>query len=194
VPFPNVTVFPDGTATNSEGTPVVLPTAQPAPAGTPAAAPSAQATAGVSSGAVISLAVPADAAGDFMVDVMLGGVTNPYVAFNIYVTFDPSILTAILVKPGTALAPTPDETFCVRAPASTGTIGLGCTVLQASTATNGLLATIKFHQVSAGTAQLHLRTVAEGSSTTGTYISTPRPGSQLLPDVVTLVDGSVTLP
>jgi len=129
------------------------------------------------------------------VEVKLDGVTKPYVAFNIYVTFDPSILTAIAIKPGTALASATDEPFCVRAPAAPGAVGLGCTVLRASSAaTNGVLATIEFHQVGAGTTLLHLRSVAEGAATTGTYIATPRPGSSLLPDAVTLIDGSVTLP
>jgi hypothetical protein len=165
------------------------------PAGSALAAPSAQATAGVSSGAVISIIAPADATGDFIADVKLDGVTKPYVAFNVYVTFDPSLLTALVIKPGTALAPTPDDTFCVRAPATPGAVGLGCTVLQASSsATNGVLATIKFHQIGAGTTRMRLRSVAEGSAITGTYIVTPRPGSQPLPDVVTLIDGSTRLP
>ena len=194
-PFPNITVLPVGTATNPEGTPVVLPTAHPPSAPSAAAAtPGAQATALTVSGTTISVAPPPNAAGDFDVDVKIDGVAKPYLAFNVYVTFDPAILAAIVIKPGAALSPSPDGMFCARAPATAGAVGLGCTVVQGPpAATNGVLATIRFHQVGAGTARLHLRSVAEGAATTGTYTSTPRQGAQPRPDIVTLVDGTVIL-
>ncbi len=189
-PFPNITVLADGTAVNADGTPVALPSAIPALTVIAAATP-----ARIASGATISIATPPDAAGDFDVDVRIDGVTTPYLAFNVYVTFDPALLTAIVATPGTALSASPEGMFCVRAPATAGAAGIGCTVIQGpSAATNGVLATIRFHQAGAGIAQLHLRTLAEGATTRGTYISTPKPGAQPLPDIVTLIDGVVTLP
>jgi hypothetical protein len=167
---------PETTRTNADTTPV------------------AQITAGFASGATISIASPADATGDFNVDVKVSGVTTSYQAFNVYVTFDPAILTATAIKPGTALAESPNARFCVQAPAPAGAVGLGCTILQGpSMATNGVLATITFHEVGPGSAQLHLRTVAEGGAATGTFIYTPQQGAETRPDIVTLIDGAVTV-
>ena len=192
-PTQNVTVAANGTATNPQGTPVVLPTTSPASTGGATATVGTQ-SAGVTSGARIFIDAPAEVSDDFTVDVKVDGVTKPYVAFNVYVTFDPSVLEAIVIKAGTALAPTPDEMFCARVPPSAGAVGLGCTVLESSAAAaNGVLATIKFRRLGTGTSQLHLRTVDEGGAATGTYISTLNGDADLRPDIVVLNDASVVV-
>jgi hypothetical protein len=184
--LPDVTVNAGGTATNSQGTPV--PDGGPAATGTPQ--PVAQGTAGVR----ISIEAPAEASDDFAVDVKVDDVVTPYVTFNVYVTFDPAVVVATNIRPGTALAQTQEAMLCAKAPAVAGTVGLGCTILERpSAATNGVLATIRFHRVGAGTAQLHLRTVAEGAASTGTYIVTPQAGASPLPDIVRLSDATVTV-
>lgn len=193
-PFPDVTVNAEGTATNSQGTPVPLPTAGPAPDGGPAATGTPQPVVQGTAGVRISIEAPAEASGDFSVDVKVDDVVTPYVTFNVYVTFDPAVVVATNIKPGTALAETPEAMLCAKAPAIEGAVGVGCTILERpSAATNGVLATIKFHRVGAGTAQLHLRTVAEGAASTGTYIVTPQAGAGPLPDIVRLSDATVTV-
>lgn len=193
-PFPDVTVNAEGTATNSQGTPVTLSTAGPAPDGGPAATGTPQPVEQGTAGVRISIAAPAEASGDFTVDVKVDDVVTPYSTFNVYVTYDPAVVEATNIKPGTALAQSQEAMLCVKAPAGAGTVGLGCTLLERpSAATNGVLATIKFRRVGAGTAQLHLRTVAEGAASTGTYIVTPQAGASLLPDIVRLSDATVTV-
>ena len=193
-PFPDVTVNAEGTATNSQGTPVPLPTAGPAPDGGPAATVTPQPVVQGTAGVRISIEAPAEASDDFSVDVRVDDVVTPYVTFNVYVTFDPAVVEATNIRPGTALAQTPEAMLCAKAPAIDGAAGLGCTILERpSAATNGVLATIKFHRVGAGTAQLHLRTVAEGAASTGTYIVTPQAGAGPLPDIVRLSDATVTV-
>ena len=161
-------------------------TAPPSNGSTPGAAKPA------ASGAIISIDSLADASGDFSINVNLSGVTQPYVAFNVYVAFDPAILSAVAIRPGAALAPSVEEMLCVKLPAATGAVGLGCTVFDAgATSTSGVLATIKFRRIAAGTTGLHLRTLAEGGAANGTFIVTPQ-GTVRKPDIVTLNDGSVT--
>jgi hypothetical protein len=193
-PIPNVTVRPDGTATNSEGTPVVLPpTAAAIATGSPAVLPTPlPPTPGIATGATISIDSLADASGDFSINVNISGATQPYVAFNVAVTFDPSVLSAVAIRPGAALAPDVEQTLCVKLPATPGTVGMGCTVFDnGATSTNGVLAIIKFHPLAPGTTVLHLKTLAEGGASQGTFTVTPV-GPDRKPDIVLLADGSVT--
>ena len=192
-PIPNVTIHPNGTATNSEGTPVVLPTAAAVATGIPQIEQTAiPVTPGIASGAIISIDSLPDASGDFSINVNLSGVTQPYVAFNVYVAFDPAVLSAVAIRPGAALAPSVEEMLCVKLPAANGAVGIGCTVFDAgATSTSGVLATIKFRRIAAGTTGLHLRSLAEGGATNGTFTVTPQ-GTVRKPDIVTLNDGTVT--
>ncbi len=194
-PNPDITVHADGTATNSEGTPVaVSPTAAPVPTGSAVEPTAVPVTPGVASGAIITVGSVADASGEFSVDVTLSGVTQPYVAFNIFVTFDPSIVSSVIIKPGPALAQALEEMLCVKLPVVNGGVGLGCTVFDAGTkSTNGALATITFRSASSGTTPLHLRSLADGGASTGSFIVTPQ-GTVRKPDIVTLIDGSVSVP
>jgi hypothetical protein len=120
----------------------------------------------------LTVIAPATASGDFTVTVQLDGVTDPYTGFNASLTFDPSIISSGGAAGGTTLTNDPNQEFCTSTPSPpAGSAVVACTLLGSTTSTsNGALATFTFHRVGAGTAQIHLRTFAEGGAVDGTYI------------------------
>ena len=119
----------------------------------------------------ISLDAPATASGDFTVTVRLDGVAQPYTGFNVYLTFDPSVVTSTGGTAGAALASSPDQYFCTGAADKVpGAESLGCTLLGTTSTNNGVLATFAFQRIGPGTTQLHMRTATDGGAIQGTYI------------------------
>lgn len=182
-PVADVTIRADGTATNSQGTPVVVPTPgaanTPAPGSTvvPGSTAAANATAAPGSGPRMTVEAPAAASGDFTVTVRLDGVTGAYTGFNVSLTFDEAIISAVDATAGATLTGDPNQQFCAASPPSlTGRKTLGCTLYNDVTSTaSGVLATFSFKRNGSGTARIALTTLAEGGSSSGTYIIVDEP-------------------
>lgn len=222
-PVAGVTVDANGTATNAQGTPVPLPTAS-APGTTPAGGTTPAASATVPAGAKppidptlapgstpppaatsvpgsaprLTIEAPASVSGDFSVSVRLDGVSQPYAGFNIYLTFDASVVDATGSAAGTTLASSPDQMFCTKmADKVPGAEGLGCALLGAPTSNNGVLATFTFKRVGSGVAVIHMSSYAQSGSTGGSFIvvsSDPDPTkSQPIPLDVALTDAVITV-
>lgn len=207
-PPADVTVNAEGTATNSQGTPVPLPTTAPAGGSTPAAATPAPGTteaAGATAQAVatpvpgsgprISIDAPATASGDFSITVRLDGVAQPYTGFNIYLTFDASIADSTGGTAGTALANTPDEMFCAKSAVKiAGEEGLGCAILGGgiTSTNNGVLATFNFQKKGSGTLRIHMRTFADAAPN-GAILGTFLIDTNSAAFDVGLTDATVTL-
>ena len=147
----------------------------------------------------MSIEAPASASGDFSVSIRLDGLTQPYVGFNIYLTFDASIVDATGSSAGSTLASSPDQMFCTKeADKIPGAEGLGCTILGTATSSNnGILATFSFKRVGSGVAVIHMSSYTKSGSTAGTYVivdSDPDPAmSNPTPLDVALSDATVTV-
>lgn len=199
-PIADVTIRADGTATNSQGTPVAAPTPgtadTPAPGSTaaPGSTVQANATPAPGSGPRMKVEAPATASGDFTVTVRLDGVAGPYKGFNVSLTFDEAIISAVDAAAGAALTGDPSQQFCATSPASvTGRKTLGCTLLNDVTSTaSGVLVTFSFKRNGSGAAQIRMTTLADGTATNGTYLIVTESGESK-PVEVALNNATVTV-
>ena len=147
----------------------------------------------------MSIEAPASASGDFSVSIRLDGLTQPYVGFNIYLTFDASIVDATGSSAGSTLASSPDQMFCTKeADKIPGAEGLGCAILGTATSSNnGVLATFTFKRIGSGIAVIHMSSYAQSGSAGGTYIvvdNNPDPVARdPIPLDIALTDAVVTV-
>lgn len=154
-----------------------LPPITPGPGGIGTVLPATPANVAPTDG--FSLAVPANASGDFDVTVNLAG-SQPYFGFNVALAFDASLLEVKGVDGGSALGS--GQSFCPPAVIAADQAALGCVLLtpDASTAT-GSIAVYHFHAKRSGSSAIHIMTYAEGGESYGTFLighsqdGTPQP-------------------
>lgn len=129
----------------------------------------------VPSSAGFTLSAP-QTRGDF--DVLVTVDNAPaFIAFNIGLEFDPTLLRVAGASYGTALG-TPDDVFCPSVHVEPRRAVFACTSIRGETSqAAGLLATFHLHSMGSGSTSLHLVTYDEGGSSSGTFIVDSKPST-----------------
>jgi hypothetical protein len=175
------------------------PVSPPCPA--PTSAPSV--------GGQISFGTPALVNGSITVPVLTSAAQDPYLAFNVHVTFNGSLLSATSAQAGDALQGLGSGIFCVPLMVMDGGSGalVPCTVLGGGpgTTTAGTLTTLTFTlRAATGCSHLHLFTFGppdNGDVSSGTFTMTSSTalqqntyGSDITVDLVTGATGCTPSP